>query len=114
MMTYLQGNSIPEMPMVVHETDRLCNNPMLSHENAIKRLGRYLSHTRKEGIVYNPDTLKGLECYIDADFTGGWREANADNADNVMSQTGMVIINANCPIFWRSSLQTEIALSTAE
>ena len=29
-------------------------------------------------------------------------------------QTGMVIMYANCPIFWRSTLQTEIALSTAE
>ena len=26
----------------------------------------------------------------------------------------MVIMYANCPIYWRSSLQTEIALSTAE
>ena len=31
-----------------------------------------------------------------------------------MSQTGYVITYANCPIFWKSSLQTEIALSTAE
>ena len=31
-----------------------------------------------------------------------------------MSQTGMVIMYANCPVFWRSSLQMEIALSTAE
>ena len=55
-----------------------------------------------------------MECYVYADFAVGWKEANADNADNVMSQTGMVIMYANCPIFWRSSLQTEIALSTAE
>ena len=87
---------------------------MLSNEKAIKRLGRYLSHTRKEGIVYNPDTSKGFKCYVDADFAGGWQEANADNADNVILLTGMVIMYANCPIFWRSSLQTEIALSTSE
>ena len=113
MMTYLQGNSRPEMPMAVHQTARFCNNQMLSQEKASKRLGRYLSHTRKEGIVYNTDTSKGLECYVEADFARGWQEANAD-ADNVMPQTGMVIMYANCPIFWRSSLQTEIALSTVE
>ena len=72
MMTYLQGNSRPEMSMAVHQTAHFCNNPMLSHEKAIKRLGQYLSHTRKEGIVYNPDTSKVLECYVDADFAGGW------------------------------------------
>ena len=55
-----------------------------------------------------------MECYVDADFAGEWKEANADDADNVMLRTGMAIIYANCPIFWRRSLQTEIALSTAE
>ena len=114
MMTYLQGNIWPEMSMAVHQTARFCNNPMLSHEKSIKRLGRYLSHTRKEGIVYNPDTSNGLECYVDADFVGWWQEANADDADNVMLRTEMVIMYANYPIFWCSSLQTKIALSTAE
>ena len=31
-----------------------------------------------------------------------------------MSRTGMVIMYANCFIFWRSYLQMEITLSTAE
>jgi hypothetical protein len=31
-----------------------------------------------------------------------------------MSRTGFVIIYANCPIYWASRIQTEIALSTAE
>ncbi|KAL7517056.1 hypothetical protein ACHAWF_000103 [Thalassiosira exigua] len=31
-----------------------------------------------------------------------------------MSRTGFIIMFANCPIFWVSKLQTEIALSTAE
>ena len=91
MMSYLQGNSRPEMSMAVHQTARFCNNPMLLHEKVIKRLGQYLSHTRKEGIVYNPDTSKVWECYVDAEFAGGWQEAHADDADNVTSQTGMVM-----------------------
>ena len=114
MLTYLQGNTRPEMSMSVHQTARFCNNPKLSHEKAIKRLGRYLYHTRKEGIIYNPDISKGLECYVDADFAGGWTNADAEDAENVLSRTGMVIMYANCPIYWFSRLQTEIALSTAE
>ena len=51
---------------------------------------------------------------MDADFAGCWKQADSSDADNVMSRTSMVIIYANCPIYWRSSLQTEIALSTAE
>ena len=83
MLTYLQSNSRQEMSMAVHQTAHFCNNPMQSHEKAIKRLGRYSSNTRKEGIVYSPNTSKGLECYVDADFAGRSKEANADDADNV-------------------------------
>ena len=68
MLNYSQGNSHPEMSMAVYQTARLYNNPMLSHEKYIERLGRYLLHTKKEGIIYNPDISKGLECYVDADF----------------------------------------------
>jgi hypothetical protein len=56
----------------------------------------------------------GIECYVDADFAGGWNITTSTDAGNVMSCTGFVITYANCPIFWTSFLQTEIALSTAK
>ena len=87
---------------------------MLTHEKAIKRLGRYLYHKKREGIVYNPDITKGIECYVDVEFAGGWQQADSHKPDNILSRTGMVIMYANCPIFWRSTLQTEIDLSIAE
>jgi hypothetical protein len=87
---------------------------MLSHEKSIMQIGRYLLDTRKRGIIYKPDKNKGLECYIDADFAGAWSQADADNAENVLSCTGYVLMYPNCPILWVSCLQTEIALSTAE
>jgi hypothetical protein len=69
--------------------------------------------TRKRGIIYKPDKTNGLECYVDANFAGGWSQAVADNAENVLSHTGYVLMYANCPILWVSHLQMEIALSTA-
>ena len=114
MLTYLQGNTRPEISMAVHQTARFSNDPKLCHEKAIMRLGRYLLHTRDRGIIFEPDKSKGLECYVDADFAGGWTNADANDADNVMSRTGFIIMYANCPIYWVSKLQTEIALSTAE
>ena len=90
MLTYLQGNSRPEMSMAVHQTARFSNNPMLSHEKALKRLGRYLLHTKRDGIIYNPDKNKGLECFVDADFAGGWQQADSSDAENVMSRTGKI------------------------
>ena len=62
--------------------------------------------TKKECIVYTPDTSKCLEYYVDADFTGSWMQADANDADNVMSQNVMVIMYDNCLIFCHSSLQT--------
>ena len=58
MMTYLQGNIRPDMSIAMHQTAFFCNKPMLLNEKSIKCLGRYLSHTIKEVIVYNPDTSK--------------------------------------------------------
>ena len=78
------------------------------------RLGCYLLDTRKCGILYKPDKSIGLECCVNADFAGAWSQADFDNAENVLSRTGYVIMYANCPIHWVSSLQTEIALSTAK
>ena len=100
--------------MATHQTARFSNSPMLSHEKSIMRIGRYLLDTCKRGIIYKPDVSKGLECYVDADFAGGWSQADSENADNVLSRTGYVIMYADCPILWVSRLQTEIALSTAE
>ncbi len=72
MLNYLQGNTRPEIAMAVHQVARFCNDPKLCHEKAVMRIGRYLLHTHDRGIIYEPDKSKGLECYVDADFAGGW------------------------------------------
>jgi hypothetical protein len=113
-LTYLQGNTRPDISMTTHQLAQFCQDPRLSHEQATTRLGRYLAHTKDRGIVYEPDTSMGMECYIDADFAGGWNIITSAYADNVMSCTGFVITYANCPIYWASCHQTEIALSTTE
>ena len=55
---------------------------------------------------YKPDKEKGIECYIDADFAGGWAQADSDNVENFMSCTGYVIMYVGCPVLWCSKLQT--------
>ena len=71
LLSYLQNSTRLEIAMAVHQTARFSNEPMLCHEKAIMRLGRYLLDTRKRGIIYKPDRSKGLDCYVDADFAGG-------------------------------------------
>jgi hypothetical protein len=100
--------------MATHQLAQCCQDPRLSHEQATTRLGRYLAHTKDRGNVYEADKSLGVECYVDEDFSGGWNITTSTDADNVMSCTGFVMTYANCPIYWASHLQAEIALSTAE
>ena len=78
---------------------------MLSHEKSIKCIGRYLFHAKKEVIIYNPYLSKVLECYVDADFAGGWSQELGDDADNFISRTGLVIMYDNCPVYWHISMK---------
>ena len=54
---------------------------------------------------------KGIDCYVYAKFSGGWAQADVDNAENVMARTGYIITYAVCSVLWFSTLQTEISLS---
>ena len=61
-----------------------------------------------------PRNDKGLECFVDADFAGGWSTNEADNPASVYYRTGYIIKYKNCPILWASKLQSKISLSTTE
>ena len=56
----------------------------------------------------------GLECYVHADFAGGWSSGDHANPECVLSRTGFLIMYAGFPLTWCSKLQTEIALETTE
>ena len=58
--------------------------------------------------------IKGIECYANSKFGCGWAQADANNAENLMSRTGYVITYAGCTVLWCSKLQTEIVLRTTE
>ena len=89
--------------------------PRRSHEVALKRIGRYLKHTRDRGIVLNPskDVCK-VDCYPDADFAGLYGHEKPYDPSCVKSRTGYVITFADCPVHWQSKLQTQTAQSTME
>ena len=114
MLNYLASTTRPDLAMSVHQAARFCIDPKLSHERAINRIGKYLIGTASKGIIFKPDPSKGLECFVDADFAGGWNKADAIDAGAVMSRTGYVLTYAGYPLTWCSKLQSEIALSTTE
>ena len=72
MLGYLQASIRPDISMAVHQCARFNGCPKLCHEKAVKYIARYLLSTHDKGIHYKPDPTRGLECYVGADFAGGW------------------------------------------
>ena len=98
MLTYLKGTTGSDISMAVHQCARFSVSPMLSHESAVKRIGRCLLGSKYREILFNVSKSHGLECYVDADFAGVWDKQNPDDPDNVLSRTGFVVFYVGCPL----------------
>ncbi len=107
-------HSRPDISFATHQCARYTHSPKLSHENAVKKIGWYLKGTLEQGLILNPSNTLKIDSYPDADFAGSWNREDVQDPHCVRSRTGYVISLANCPVMWKSRLQTEIALSTME
>ena len=111
-------NTRPDIQFAVHQCARFTHSPKASHAVAVKRICRYLKGTRNRGLVYKPDSIDGheiqLDAYVDADFSGLYGIEDSQDPVSSRSRTGFVFLLGNCPVVWKSSLQSETALSTVE
>ena len=114
MMMYLASNSRPDIAFAVHQCARFAHAPKRSHEQALKRIARYLKATRDKGMILRPTEDLTLDLYADADFAGLWNAKDANDPTCVRSRTGYLVTLGGTPLLWSSKLQTEIALSTCE
>ena len=96
MLGYLQGSTRPDISMATHQCTRYNNDPKLSHERAIRRIGKYLLGTQNKGIIFSPNPKQGLECFVDADFSGNWTAVDSEDPENVLSRTGYIIFYILC------------------
>ena len=113
-LNFLAQNTRPDISMAVHNCARFCSKPTQLHEMAVKRICRYLLHTKDKGIIMNPIGDYRLNMFVDADFAGAWHKEFSQLRDSVLSRTGFLITYCGCPVTWSSKLQSEIALSTTE
>ncbi|KAL7481239.1 hypothetical protein ACHAW6_006915 [Cyclotella cf. meneghiniana] len=69
MLLYLSDDSRSDIAYAVN--CHACNmfDPCLSHEKALKQIGRYLKATRDKGLVLNLSDQLKVNAYPDADFT---------------------------------------------
>ncbi len=93
MLNYLCGTR-PDILYAVHQCSQFCNDPRLSHEKAAKHIIHYLKCTPKGGLILRPDSSRGIQCFVDADFASGWNSADCDEPSSVYSRTGFVFIYA--------------------
>jgi hypothetical protein len=98
-LSYLTCSTRGELAFSVHQCARFVADPTLQHEKALKKILKYLQGTLlDEGMIIKPDKALGLECYVDADFAGGWCQETVTSPACVLSRTGCVIRLYGCPI----------------
>ena len=56
----------------MHSAARFSANPKASHDEGVKRIINYLKGTKENGLIMYQNNYKGLECFVDAEFVGGW------------------------------------------
>ena len=113
-LNYLEKGTRSDISYITHQCARFTSNPKAMHAKAIRWIARYLKGTREKGFVMSPDQTKGIEVYVDADFSGNWHRDDSSDVSTARSRHGYIIKYMNCPIIWKSQLQHEIALSSTE
>jgi hypothetical protein len=98
----------PDIAFAVNLVSRFMQNPGEIHWKACKRILRYLSGTRKTGLIFRGNNPKEFEitAYSDADWAGDQNDRK--------STTGFVITINGSVVSWLSKKQPTVALSTAE
>ena len=103
------------MLYIVHQCTCFLSDLKVEHGEALRWLGCYLKGTHNKGTILKPIKGKGLELFVDdADFAGNWDPTKWEDCDTARSCHGCIIKYAECPLTWKSQLQTEIALSSTE
>ena len=85
MMLYLASNLRPDIAFAVHQCARFTHCPKLVHEQAIKRIARYLKGTREMGLRFQPTDDLDLELFADANFAGLWNAKDPQDPTCVKS-----------------------------
>ena len=113
-LNFLEKSTRPDIALAVHQCARYSSNSKESHSAAVRYIVRYLMMTRDKGFILKPNN-HSFDCYVDADFQGGWDiETATEDSMTAKSRTAYIVMYAGCPIIWASKMQTDIALSTTE
>ena len=105
-LSYLVCGTRPDLAFAYHMLSRFSQKPQQAHCQAAKRVLRYLKETKHYGLRFDPDSDMILRGYADADF--------GNDPDTSRSHTGYITTLGDSPMFWNTTLQRLVALSTTE
>ena len=84
MMNYLVGYTHPELSFTVHQCARFCQNPKRSHEQAVKRIVRYLLTVKR--TKHMETRHFALQDWVDRDLIILKRITTSDNYSDAMTK----------------------------
>ena len=113
-LKYLEKSCRPDIFYIVHQCARLSIDPRKEYGQALRWLGKYVKDNINKGTTLQSEKGRGLEVWVDADFSGNWNRSESEDRDTAISRHGYVIMYEGFPILHKYQLQTEIALSSTE
>ena len=108
-LLYISGSVRPDISFACNVLARHVSNPALRHQNAAKRIVRYLSGTKEMGIIMerkNDNKEINLTAFCDSDY--------AEDLDDGKSTAGYVIMINNWPVIWRTKKHNCLTQSSVE
>ena len=67
-----------------------------------------------KGVILTPDMPKGIEWYVDTDFSSNCHSEYAEDINGLLARTGFILFFWRYPITWVSKLRTKINISATE
>ena len=104
-LLYLATVSRPDIAFAVTNLARYAKEPRLLHENAVKRVFKYLKGTASMGLCYRHKDV-GEIC--------GTADASWDVTEDAKSFSGYVVQLGSSLVTWKCKKQNNVALSTCE
>lgn len=105
-LMYLAVATYPDISYAVGNISRYMEKPTIVHEQAAKRILKYLKGTCSYGIFYSSDGTYQMNGYSDADYAG--------DIETRRSTSGYVFLYGSGTISWCSERQKSVSLSTTE
>jgi len=90
----------------VSKLSQYSNKPTVSADKALDTVLSYLSNTTDFAITCESTDVDDVACYSDSDHAG-------DREIDARSQSSVMILLNNAPVFWKSTKQPVTSLSSA-